>query len=407
MPVFLSMESILSFLLKVINLKKEKRTPYKWLGIKNPETIAQHNFRVALMAWLFAKDVFSSETVERVIETAIFHDLPQAETGDMTPYWGILPKDDSKKAETLGRWLRMPKKKKEKKEKKRQAKEKKALLSIIKPLSAEKRKTILNLWLTYQKFCLAEGKFVREIEEIETLLQALSYQQKKKTFPIISWWEEVVDLVDIPELGKLLVEIDSFYNRGKKATKTLSFVISLAELKNKKINIGCQEKITVADYSFLLSITTWIFAKRNKGKFDTRRMVKIALVSQLDKLFTGGKTVKVPLLAKGTIRAKLKVSEEMKKKERNIIKNIKKIVPDNVVDELSCLLEEYKKGITPEALFVRQASCLLLVILCCQEAGSQKKNCLLWLERARVSIDNREMVKMLALVEEKYLKNGK
>ena len=49
------MRDILNFLIEVGKLKKLPRTGFVWLGIKNPETIAQHAFRVAILNWILGK----------------------------------------------------------------------------------------------------------------------------------------------------------------------------------------------------------------------------------------------------------------------------------------------------------------------------------------------------------------
>jgi len=46
------MERILDFLIETGKLKKMPRTGFVWLGIKKPETIGQHLFRVALLNWI-------------------------------------------------------------------------------------------------------------------------------------------------------------------------------------------------------------------------------------------------------------------------------------------------------------------------------------------------------------------
>ena len=91
------MKNILKFLLETEKLKKMPRTGWRLMGIKNPETIAEHSFRVAILTWALAK--IKKIDTKRAIKIALFHDLCEVYAGDMTPF---------------GYYLQLPKNKKEK-----------------------------------------------------------------------------------------------------------------------------------------------------------------------------------------------------------------------------------------------------------------------------------------------------
>ena len=90
------MQEILNFLIEVGKLKKMPRRGFIWLGIKKPETIAQHVFRVAIINWILGRKVRPRLNLEKLIKLGIIHELCEVYTGDMTPYWGLLPKDKNK-----------------------------------------------------------------------------------------------------------------------------------------------------------------------------------------------------------------------------------------------------------------------------------------------------------------------
>ncbi len=90
--------------MKTEKLKRIPRTGFVWLEIKNPETIAQHAFRVAILNWILASKVKPKLNLEKVIKISLAHDLCEIYAGDMTPYRELLPK------EVLKRWIRLPKK---------------------------------------------------------------------------------------------------------------------------------------------------------------------------------------------------------------------------------------------------------------------------------------------------------
>ena len=202
------MEDILNFLIEVGKLKKMPRTGFVWLGIKNPETIAQHSFRVAILNWILAEKVRPKLNLEKVIKISLIHDLCEIYAGDMTPYWGLLPKDSKKRKEILKRLIRLPKKIKEKRDKKKFKEEKKSLEKSIRNLEPKLKKEIMDCWLDYERFGSREGRFVRQGDKIETLLQAKEYWKSDKASPVFGWWEEVKELVDNPILLKFLEEVE-------------------------------------------------------------------------------------------------------------------------------------------------------------------------------------------------------
>ncbi|UCG99955.1 MAG: HD domain-containing protein [Deltaproteobacteria bacterium] len=74
------MRDIVNFLFEVGILKKIPRSGYKFLGTGN-ESVAEHSFRVALIAYMLAKNEVKSDT-EKVVLMSLFHDLHEARTGD-------------------------------------------------------------------------------------------------------------------------------------------------------------------------------------------------------------------------------------------------------------------------------------------------------------------------------------
>ena len=48
-------QDLINFFTKVGQLKKIKRTGWVLRGVQDPESIADHSFRLALMAWIFGQ----------------------------------------------------------------------------------------------------------------------------------------------------------------------------------------------------------------------------------------------------------------------------------------------------------------------------------------------------------------
>ena len=104
------MKEILKFLIEAGKLKKIPRTGFVWLGIKNPETIAGHIFRVAFMNWILAVSAKTKLNTKRIIQISLSHDLCEVYAGDITPYWGLLPEDKEERQKILKRWIRLDRK---------------------------------------------------------------------------------------------------------------------------------------------------------------------------------------------------------------------------------------------------------------------------------------------------------
>lgn len=196
------MKEFVNFLLEIGKLKKIPRKGWILRGIKNPETIAAHTFRVAMMAWLLSKK--KKLNLEMVMKISLAHDLCEVYDGDTTPYDKILPKDRKKWKKITQKWPRFSKTEKECFFKEKYQKEKKALRKLVAKLPTSIKKEIENLWMDYEKGITKEGRFVRHLDRVENLLQAYEYWKEDKKFAIVPWWIQIDELIDDPVLQEFL-----------------------------------------------------------------------------------------------------------------------------------------------------------------------------------------------------------
>jgi putative hydrolase of HD superfamily len=77
------MEGLLEFLKNVGKLKSIPRTGWVESGIQEPESVADHSFRTAVLAMLLA-DLQGLDS-GKAAKMALLHDLAEALTGDLTP----------------------------------------------------------------------------------------------------------------------------------------------------------------------------------------------------------------------------------------------------------------------------------------------------------------------------------
>jgi putative hydrolase of HD superfamily len=74
------MRDIVNFLFEVGALKKIPRSGYKFLGTGS-ESVAEHSFRVAVIAYVLARHELRAD-LQKVVLMSLFHDIHEARTGD-------------------------------------------------------------------------------------------------------------------------------------------------------------------------------------------------------------------------------------------------------------------------------------------------------------------------------------
>jgi len=196
-------------------LKKIPRRGWVLIGIKNPGTVVDHSFRLAIMAWILGEK--KKLNVGRVIKIALIHDLCELYAGDTTPYDLVLPKNKKEWPKLFDSWPRFSQSKKVKIFQEKHKKERASLIKLISELPPGLKKEIKNLWLDYVKGSTKEGRFVRQINRLETLLQAVEYGKETKRHPFKSWWVGSEEQIDDPLLVEFMLEIGKkFYQKSKR-----------------------------------------------------------------------------------------------------------------------------------------------------------------------------------------------
>ncbi|GAB4840227.1 hypothetical protein Ancab_020992 [Ancistrocladus abbreviatus] len=144
--------SAIDFLTLCHRLKTTKRKGWINHGIKGPESVADHMYRMALMA-LIAGDL-PGVNRERCIKIAIVHDIAEAIVGDITPSDGI-PKEEKSRREQA------------------------ALNEMCEVLGGGMRaEEIKQLWTEYENNSSLEANLVKDFDKVEMILQALEYEME-------------------------------------------------------------------------------------------------------------------------------------------------------------------------------------------------------------------------------------
>ena len=199
---------------------KIKNLPQKGLvlrKIKNPALIGEHSFREALMAWTCCIISVPPLNSAKAIKMVLIHDLARGYAGDITPYDPILKKyGKTNLKEIYRKWVRLPQKEKLQFFKESEKKEHTALKKLTKHLSPAVASEIKHVWQEYHAGTSREAKLVYQLHVAENFLQALEYWKQDKTFPIISWWQQIKEAISDPTLVSLLVQIDKKFARELK-----------------------------------------------------------------------------------------------------------------------------------------------------------------------------------------------
>ncbi|KAJ3679203.1 hypothetical protein LUZ60_017214 [Juncus effusus] len=146
--------SAIDFLTLCHRLKTTKRAGWVKRGVKEPESIADHMYRMGIMA-LIASDIPPEINRDKCVKMAIVHDIAEAIVGDITPSDNV-PKLEKSRME------------------------REALDHMCALLGQPSRaKEIHELWMEYEENSSPEAKIVKDFDKVEMILQALEYEKEK------------------------------------------------------------------------------------------------------------------------------------------------------------------------------------------------------------------------------------
>jgi len=175
-------------------LKHLKRTGWVQHQVPEPETVASHMYRMAMLAQLLPPPIDHG----RCIKMALAHDMGEAIVGDLTPSCGI------GEAEKFDREMK--------------AMNEIALL-VPGAIGSEWR----ELWLEYEAGATAEALAVKQLDKLDMIVQAFEYEQAQaqvglnleqfftgtegyfKTEPFLQWDKQLREKRKVFWAGKSMV----------------------------------------------------------------------------------------------------------------------------------------------------------------------------------------------------------
>ena len=139
---------IAKFLYEMGQLKRVKRSGWWIAGVKDPESVAEHSFRTAVIAYILAP--LEGADREKVVSMSLFHDISEARTND---------------AHRIVRryvdWERV---------------DRKAVEDQAKRLPDKMAEEVTSMTSEFEQAISLEAKVARDADLLECLVQAREYQ---------------------------------------------------------------------------------------------------------------------------------------------------------------------------------------------------------------------------------------
>ena len=132
-------------------LKTTPRAGWALRGIGEPESVAEHSHRVALLAMVLAPRAEPPLDAQRCVAMALVHDLAEALVGDITPFDGVNAEEKRRREEEA--------------------------MHTLAALAGDG--ALLALWREYAAAETHEARFVKELDRLETVLQASEYGSRE------------------------------------------------------------------------------------------------------------------------------------------------------------------------------------------------------------------------------------
>ena len=146
-------KELLILALEVGSLKKVIRSGWKKQGVKKPESVADHTWRVALLAMILAPQLKVDQN--KLVKMALVHDLAEIITGDI-----IWEEGNNVTSSRL----------------KKSNNERQAIHSIFS--DNPNFKDYVLLWEEYEDQKTEEAKIVKAIDKLEMAIQAFNYEKE-------------------------------------------------------------------------------------------------------------------------------------------------------------------------------------------------------------------------------------
>lgn len=144
-------DGLIDFIAESGKLKRLPRTGWVESGVPDPESVADHSFRVALITLVLA-DRRGLDPL-KAVRMALLHDLAEAETGDLTPKQKEADPEGAKRAEET------------------------AMEKLLTKLPVDIRRLYTDAWREFSEASSEEALLVRDADKLDMVIQASEYEK--------------------------------------------------------------------------------------------------------------------------------------------------------------------------------------------------------------------------------------
>ena len=167
---------------ELVRLKQLCRRGWLRRGIPKErcESVAEHSFGVALLAYLVAEEHFPELDLSKVLRLALLHDLGEIDAGDLTPADNVGPREKHRR-------------------------ERQSVVRVLgqMPQGAQ----YIALWEEYERQESPEARFVRQIDRLEMALQASAYEHREAV-DLAEFYASAASSQTAAPLRRLLAELE-------------------------------------------------------------------------------------------------------------------------------------------------------------------------------------------------------
>ncbi len=166
-------QALIALLHAIEPLKHLPRTGWVDREVSAPESVAAHSWRLALLSWLVAAE--DGLDADRAMRLALVHDMPEALTGDRTPFDYLEDVAERRRLAANPAERSMTKEDDERSAK--NAAERAALTRIVAHAPADVAKQLSALWEEYAAESSPEARLVHQLDKLEAYLQGREYAE--------------------------------------------------------------------------------------------------------------------------------------------------------------------------------------------------------------------------------------
>ena len=167
----------LQLLKKVMTLKDVKRTGWIYKEVPKPESVADHIFGVAMLA--LTVNLPNGINRDKLIKMALIHDVGECIIGDQVWESGKFSNSQKHKVKN--------------------GQERTAITELFSQIDSHEGKELAQEYLEMQS---EEAKFLKQLDKLEMVMQALVYEAKVDPEKLNEFWENAEKYIENEDLMK-------------------------------------------------------------------------------------------------------------------------------------------------------------------------------------------------------------